>query len=208
MKLRVVIADDHTVVRNGIRDILAAVPDIDVVGEARNGREAVQLATALQPDVVVMDIAMPELSGVEATRQIHLIAPKIRVLALTAYDDEPYVQGLLEAGAAGYMLKTAEGREIVQAVREVAAGQKHIDPNVAEKLRQHAETEALTEREREVLQWAARGFTNKQIGAQLRISSRTVQNHMANVYGKLGVGSRTEAVTSALERRLIQLDHS
>jgi len=207
-KLRVVVADDHSVVRKGIRDVLADEPDIDVVGEARDGREAVQLAIDLQPDVMVMDIAMPTLTGVEATRQIRLIAPQVRVLVLTAYDDEPYVHSLLEAGATGYVLKTAEGREIVQAVRAVAAGHTHIDPAVAQMLAQHQPSEALTDREREVLHWAARGLTNKQIGAQLHISSRTVQNHLGNLYVKLQAASRTEAVTVALERRLIQLDHA
>ena len=123
MTIRVVIADDHTVVRKGIRDLLSDEEDITVVGEARNGHEAVDLALALHPDVVVMDIAMPELSGVEATRQLRAQAPAVRVLVLTAYDDDPYIYGLLDAGAIGYILKTAESHEIVRAVRATAAGQ-------------------------------------------------------------------------------------
>jgi two-component system, NarL family, response regulator LiaR len=126
MSIRVVIADDHNVVRKGIRDLLLDEDDIAVVGEARNGHEAVDLATALQPDVVVMDIAMPELSGVEATRQIRALAPKVRVLVLTAYEDDPYIYSLLDAGATGYILKTAESREIVRAVRATAAGRPHL----------------------------------------------------------------------------------
>ena len=122
MTIRVVIADDHNVVRKGIRDLLSDEDDIAVVGEASKGHEAVDLALALQPDVVVMDIAMPELSGVEATRQIRAQAPSVRVLVLTAYDDDPYIYGLLDAGASGYILKTAESREIVRAVRATAAG--------------------------------------------------------------------------------------
>lgn len=210
MTIRVVIADDHTVVRKGIRDLLLDEGDIAVVGEARNGHEAVDLAVALQPDVVVMDIAMPELSGVEATRALRAQAPAVRVLVLTSYDDDPYIYGLLDAGASGYILKTAESREIVRAVRATAAGQSVIDPAVAPRLlarlsQPAAGSDTLTERELDVLQHAARGLTNKQIGVDLQISDRTVQNHLANIYTKLGVASRTEAVTAALQRQLIKL---
>jgi DNA-binding NarL/FixJ family response regulator len=210
MSIRVVIADDHTVVRTGIRELLTDEPDIAVVGEARNGHEAVDLALALRPDVVVMDIAMPTLSGVEATRQLRAAAPTVKVLVLTAYADDPYIYGLLDAGAAGYILKTAEGHEIVRAVRATAAGQSMIDPAVAPRLiarmsQPASHGDGLTERELEVLRHAARGLTNKQIGAALGVSDRTVQNHLANIYGKLGVASRTEAVTAALQRALIRL---
>ena len=211
MAIRVVIADDHNVVRKGIRDLLLDEDDIAVVGEARNGHEAVDLATALQPDVVVMDIAMPEMTGVEATRQVRALAPDVRVLVLTAYEDDPYIYGLLDAGASGYILKTAESREIVRAVRATAAGQSAIDPAVAPRLiarltRPGTGSDTLTERELDVLRRAARGLTNKQIGADLAISDRTVQNHLANIYAKLGVASRTEAVTAALQRQLIKLN--
>jgi two-component system, NarL family, response regulator LiaR len=211
MSIRVVIADDHNVVRKGIRDLLSDEDDIAVVGEARNGHEAVDLATALQPDVVVMDIAMPELSGVEATRQIRAIAPGVRILVLTAYDDDPYIYGLLDAGATGYILKTAESREIVRAVRATAAGQAALDPAVTPRLiarltKPAPRSDTLTDRELDVLRRAARGLTNKQIGADLQISDRTVQNHLANIYAKLGVASRTEAVTAALQRTLIRLN--
>ncbi|MFO7168364.1 MAG: response regulator transcription factor [Chloroflexota bacterium] len=209
MSIRVVIADDHSVVRKGIRELLADEGDIAVVGEARTGQEAIDLALALQPDVVVMDINMPELSGVEATRQIRAAAPQVRVLALTAYADDPYIYGLLDAGATGYILKTAEARDIVRAVRSTAAGQSTIDPVVAPRLiarlTDPSGHETLTDRELDVLRLAARGRTNKQIGAELAISDRTVQNHLANIYAKLGVASRTEAVTAALQRGLIQL---
>jgi two-component system, NarL family, response regulator LiaR len=210
MSIRVVIADDHNVVRKGIRDLLSDEDDITVVGEARNGHEAVDLAIALRPDVVVMDIAMPELTGVEATRQIRTQAPDVRVLVLTAYDDDPYIYSLLDAGATGYILKTAESREIVRAVRATAAGQSALDPAVAPRLiarltKPAAGGDTLTERELNVLRLAARGQTNKQIGAELAISDRTVQNHLANIYAKLGVASRTEAVTAALQRSLIRL---
>jgi two-component system, NarL family, response regulator LiaR len=209
--IRVIVADDHKVVRAGIRELLSDEPDIQVIGEARNGHEAVALALAERPDVVVMDVHMPELSGVEATRQIRGAAPDVRVLVLTSYQDDPYIYGLLDAGASGYLLKTAEGQEIVRAVRATADGQAVIDPAVAPRLiarlaRPAAHAEALTERELDVLRLAARGQTNKQIGLALGISDRTVQNHLANVYGKLEVASRTEAVTAALQRGLISLN--
>jgi len=209
--IRVVVADDHNVVRAGIRELLTDAPDIEVVGEARNGHDAVAVALAQRPDVVVMDINMPELSGVEATRQIRAAAPAVRVLVLTAYQDDPYLYGLLDAGASGYLLKTAEDQEIVRAVRATAAGQSVLDPAVAPRLiarltQPLPQTDRLTERELEVLRLAARGQTNKQIGVALQISDRTVQNHLANIYGKLVVASRTEAVTAALQRGLIVLE--
>lgn len=208
--IRVVVADDHNVVRAGIRELLSDEPDIEVVGEARNGQDAVALALARRPDVVVMDVNMPELSGVEATRQIRAAAPTVKVLVLTSYADDPYIYGLLDAGASGYILKTAEDHEIIRAVRATAAGQSVIDPAIAPRLiarltQPHAQSDMLTERELAVLRLAARGQTNKQIGAALQISDRTVQNHLANIYGKLGVASRTEAVTAALQRSLINL---
>ena len=181
-----------------------------MVVEAGDGQQAVELAVALQPDVIVMDVAMPELSGVEATKRIRSLAPAVRILALTAYDDEPYIFGLLDAGATGYVLKTAESREIVRAVRAAAAGQAVLDPKVATRVvararQPAAPAEALTERELTILRLAARGLTNKQIGAELDISDRTVQNHLANIYAKPLVASRTEAVTVAVQRGLIRL---
>jgi DNA-binding NarL/FixJ family response regulator len=193
-----------------VREFLEDELDIEVVGEASDGQQAVEQAVALQPDVVVMDVAMPELSGVEATRRIRSLVPTVRILALTAYDDEPYIFGLLDAGVTGYMLKTAESREIVRAVRAAAAGRAALDPAVASRvvvraMQPAATVEALTERELAILRRAARGLTNKQIGVELNISDRTVQNHLANVYAKLEVASRTEAVTVGLQRGLIRL---
>ncbi len=210
MVIRVVLADDHAVVRKGVREFLEDEPDIEVVGEASDGQQAVEMAVALQPDVVVMDVAMPHLSGVDATKRIRSLVPAVRILALTAYDDEPYIFGLLDAGVTGYMLKTAESREIVRAVRAAAAGQAALDPAVATRVvaratQPAATVETLTEREIEILRLAARGLTNKQMGAELDISDRTVQNHLANIYTKLEVASRTEAVTAALQRGLIRL---
>jgi two-component system, NarL family, response regulator LiaR len=210
MAIRVVLADDHSVVRKGVREFLEEEPDIDVIGEASDGLQAVALATELQPDVVVMDIKMPQLSGVDATKRIRSAAPNVRVLALTAYDDDPYIFGLLEAGASGYVLKTAESSELIRAIRSVAAGQSALDPAIAPRIiarlaQPGSNAESLTERELEVLRLAARGLTNKQIGHDLDISDRTVQNHLANIYAKLAVASRTEAVTEALQRGLLRL---
>jgi DNA-binding NarL/FixJ family response regulator len=210
MAIRVVLADDHSVVRKGVREFLEEEPDIDVIGEASDGLQAVELATELQPDVIVMDIKMPQLSGVDATKRIRSAAPKVRVLALTAYDDDPYIFGLLEAGASGYVLKTAESSELIRAIRAVAAGQSALDPAIAPRIIARVAqpapvAESLTERELEVLRLAARGLTNKQIGHDLDISDRTVQNHLANIYAKLGVASRTEAVTAALQRGMLRL---
>jgi DNA-binding NarL/FixJ family response regulator len=210
MGIRILLADDHSVVRKGVRDFLEEEPDLEVVGEASDGAQAVEMALALQPDVVVMDIKMPQLGGVEATKRIKASAPHVRVLALSAYDDDPYIWGLLEAGASGYVLKTAESRELISAIRAVAAGRSALDPAIAPRIiaraaRPAAGGESLTEREIEVLRLAARGLTNKQIGHDLDISDRTVQNHLANIYTKLNVASRTEAVTAALQRGLIQL---
>jgi DNA-binding NarL/FixJ family response regulator len=210
MAIRVLLADDHVVVRKGVREFLEEEPDIEVVGEAGDGQQAVDMALALQPDVVVMDIQMPVLSGADATRRIRATAPNVRVLVLTAYDDDPYIFGLLEAGATGYVLKTAESREIIRAIRATAAGQAMTDPAITARLiarmsRPVGSSETLSERELDVLRLAARGLTNKQISHDLAISDRTVQNHLANIYAKLQVASRTEAVTVALQRGLIRL---
>ncbi len=202
--MRVLLAEDHKMVRQGTRLYLEG-EGIEIVGEATNGREALEMARALHPDVVVMDIHMPELTGIEATRRIRHEMPDVRVLVLTAYDNPAYVQALLEAGADGFVLKTAELAELLRALREVAIGGTAFDPAVMSKAAQEV-GEGLTDREREVLLCAARGLTNKQIGAALFISDRTVQGHLQNMYEKLGVASRTEAVTTALARGLITLE--
>ena len=207
--IRVILADDHAVVRKGIREFLEEEGDIVVVAEAADGGQAVDLVAQHQPDVAVLDIQMPGVSGIEATRRIKAEHPDVRVLVLTAYDDDPYIFALLQAGASGYILKTAGSRDLVQAVRAVHRGESALDPAVAQKVVQQltsgrplgarATVEALTERELGVLRLAAKGLTNKAIGQALDISDRTVQGHLANIYGKLNVGSRTEAVTEALK---------
>jgi two-component system, NarL family, response regulator LiaR len=207
--IRALLAEDHTMVRQGTRMYLEAM-GVEIVGEATTGVEAVQLARELQPDIVVMDIHMPELTGVEATRRIRHENSEIRVLVLTAYDDPAYVHALLEAGADGFVLKTAELSTLYQALCEVAGGHSAFDAETLAKAAQHKQStsslvEGLTERELNVLTYAARGLTNKQIGKELFISDRTVQGHLQNIYQKLGVATRTEAVTVGLARGFIAL---
>ncbi|MGD9002653.1 MAG: response regulator transcription factor, partial [Anaerolineae bacterium] len=203
--IRVLLADDHAVVRQGTRELLEREEGIDVVAEASDGKEAVQLTIRERPDVVVMDFAMPKLNGIEATRQIKAVAPGIAILVLTAYDSDQYIFAFLEAGAAGYLLKDVQVDELVQAIRAVHAGESMLHPAIARKVinrfgqpEQDAKTvtialDQLTEREIEVLRLAAKGMSNREIAQRLVISDRTVQTHLTNIFNKMGVGSRTEA---------------
>ncbi|MBI5029292.1 MAG: response regulator transcription factor [Chloroflexi bacterium] len=211
--IRVVLADDHAVVRKGIREFLEEDPSLHVVAEANDGEEAVALVAQEQPDVAVFDIQMPKMNGMEATRRVKKEFPQTRVLILSAYDDDPYIFAALQAGANGYLLKTASSDELVYAVRAIASGESALSPAVAKKLvrrttegQPSAETiEPLTEREMEILRLAAKGMGNKQIGAVLAISDRTVQGHLANIYAKLHVNTRTEAVMFAMREKWITL---
>jgi len=215
-KIRVLLADDHVLVRQGIRQFLEDADDIVVVGEAADGAQAVRLAEQLKPDLVLLDIQMPGMNGIDATHQIKARLPEVRVLILTAYDEDPYVFALLQAGANGYLLKTIEVEELLRAVRAVCRGESVLSPEVTDKvLRQFQkgrpaaasqQIEPLTPREIAILRLAAQGLTNKAIGREVGISGRTVQGHLANIYGKLGVASRTEAVTEALKRGWIVLE--
>jgi DNA-binding NarL/FixJ family response regulator len=207
--IRVLLAEDHKIVRQGTRMYLES-KGVEIVGEATTGTEAVRMARDLQPDVVIMDIHMPELTGVEATRRILHENEDIRVLALTAYSDPAYVSALLDAGADGFILKTAELSELYRALQEVSIGRSVFDAEMMAKASQYqqdtdAQLEGLTDREIEILNYAARGLTNKQIGTALFISARTVQGHLQNVYQKYHVATRTEAVTAALTHGVITL---
>lgn len=208
--IRVLLADDHAVVRKGIRDFLEVDPSIQVIAEADDGAMAWRLIAQQPPDVAVLDIRMPELSGIELTKRIKEHYPQVRVLILSAYDDEPYILALLRAGADGYILKSAQGDELVRAVKQVNLGKSILAPEVAAKvvanLTHPQAVEPLSERELEILRGVAKGQTNREIARDLGISDRTVQSHLANVFGKLHVYSRTEMVTAALQRGLISLE--
>jgi len=215
-KIRVVIADDHAVVRQGTRSLLEREEDIEVIGEAGDGEEAVKLIEQLRPDVAIIDVSMPKMTGVEVTRKVKPICPATAILILSAYDDDEYVFALLEAGAAGYLLKDMDSKEVVQAVRKVYSGESVLHPVVARKVISRFATEAkpetekpttdLSDREVEVLKLAARGMSNKDIAGQLFISVRTVQGHLASIFNKLGVGSRTEAIFQAVKRGCLSLE--
>jgi DNA-binding NarL/FixJ family response regulator len=209
-KIRVLLADDHVVLRQGTRHLLEREPDLEVVGEAGDGEEAVRLTTQLKPDVVIMDVAMPHLSGIEATKQIKARMSSIAVLILTGYDYDEYIFSLLEAGAAGYLLKDVSGDELIDAVRAVYAGEPVLHPVVVRKLMTRVYSppataaegrpqELLTQRELEVLTLAAKGMSNKDIAEKLVISVRTVQAHLRSIFNKMGVGSRSEAVLQGLK---------
>ena len=200
-KIRILLADDHHIVRAGIRQLLESAKDIQVIAEAGDGEEAQSLIQQHKPDVAVLDIQMPKASGIEVTRWVRSHLPGVGVLILTAYDDEPYVMAVLQAGANGYVLKTAKTEELIQAVRDVHEGKSALDPSITQKLMSNlfkrsekTPIESLTDRELDVLRLAAKGFTNKAIGAQLNISDRTVQGHLAHIFAKLQATSRTEAV--------------
>lgn len=214
-RTRVVIADDHALVRDGTREFLDREDDIEVIGEAADGEAAVTLAMELDPDVVIMDIGMPLLNGVEATRRIKQERPQTAVLVLTVHDEDAYVFAVLEAGAAGYLLKDVPAGEVVRAVRAVRDGESVLHPVVTEKVLARfrggataAPSEAfdLSEREHEVLRTAASGGSNKEVAAALGISPRTVQEHLRSVFRKLGAASRTEAVITALRLGLLELE--
>ena len=205
-QLRLLLADDHAVVRAGTRQFLETADDLLVIAEADDGLMAQSLISEHLPDIVVLDIRMPHLNGIDLTRWIRIHHPQVRILILTAYDDDPYLKAVLEAGADGYMLKTASPMAIVEAVRQICKGRVIVDPELMPKLVHAAvnrpillpQQESLSERERQVLSLASKGDTNKMIAHQLGISSRTVQGHLANIYDKMHVSSRTEAVMKAV----------
>jgi len=215
-KIRILLAEDHAVVRESIARFLEKEPDFEIVAEAGDGEQTVQLASKLKPDVIVLDVAMPKLNGIEATKQIKAKEPSTAILILTAYDYDQYIFALLEAGAAGYLLKDISGRELINAIRAVYKGDSVLHPTIARKVmhRFRSTTKAheihgldlLSDREIEVLRLAARGRSNKEIAEELVLSVRTVEAHLSNIFNKLGVGSRTEAIIYALKGGWVDLE--
>jgi len=215
-KIRIVLADDHVILRQGTPQLLEHEPDIEVVGEASNGAEAVELVSKLKPDIVIIDVAMPGMNGIEATKKIKEILPGTKILVLTGYDYDEYIFSLLEIGAAGYLLKDVSGDDLVGAVRAVYQGEPVLHPAVMRKLMNRFKTpttrqtetpiDVLSEREMEVLKLAVSGKSNKDIADALNISLRTVQAHMRSIFNKLGVGSRSEAIVSGLKKGWFSLE--
>ena len=204
--IRVLCADDHPIVRDGLRAIIGAQSDMTVVDEAGDGLECTVKYREHQPDIVVMDLRMPNLGGVDATIQIRKEFPDARIIILTTYEGDEDIYRALEAGAQAYLLKEMVRTELLQTIREVRAGQRHISPAVATRLAEHTPRVALSERELQVLKHIAKGLRNKEIGAALNIAEDTVKIHIKNIFGKLNVMDRTQAVVSASQRGIIHLD--
>ncbi|MBI4297772.1 MAG: response regulator transcription factor [Chloroflexi bacterium] len=215
--MRVLIADDHAIVRDGLRAILEAQPDMEVVGEAAGGQEAVEKAWQLKPDIVMMDLAMPGMSGMEATRHIRQQSPEVKIMALTMHESDEYFFQIINAGASGYFVKGGSSAELVSALRTVGQGDVFLYPSMAKKLlgdyltrvrtgKDRESFEGLTEREREVLRLIAEGRTNQEIADLLVLSVSTVQTHRAHIMAKLGLHSRTELVKFAIRQGIISLD--
>lgn len=214
-KIRVLLAEDHAIMREGTREFIGREADMEVVAEAGDGEEAVRLTAKYKPDVVVMDIRMPKLNGIEATKQIKAMLPSTAILILTAYDSDQYIFALLEAGAAGYLLKGIRTHELIDAIRAVYAGESVLHPVIASRVIRRVVTpassetravEQLSEREHEILKLAARGISNKDIAEKLFLSPRTVQVHLGNIFNKIGVASRTEAVLYGLKRGWLTME--
>ncbi len=218
-KIRVLIADDHQVVREGLSAVLRTKEDVEVVGEVRNGQEAVEKARTLKPDVILMDISMPVMNGVEATRLIRKENPRIGVVVLTMHEEEEFIFDLVRAGATGYLLKDSDSSQIVNAIRSIYQGESLIHPSVATKIlaefsqlsggrgkRSPKVEQELTAREIGILQQVAEGKTNKEIASDLNLSEKTIKNHVRNIFHKLHVYDRTQAAIHALRKGLIKLN--
>jgi two-component system, NarL family, response regulator LiaR len=216
-KITILLAEDHVVVRESIRQSLERHSNFKVVGEANDGEEAIRMAKELQPEVIIMDISMPKVNGIEATKQIKAMQPSVAILVLTAYDYEQYIFPLLAAGAAGYLLKDVSSHELINAIETVHKGESVLHPAVARKVMERFRNTSgeytgeevsnlLTEQEKTILKLAARGMNNKNIADELCISIRTVESHLASIFNKLGVGSRTEAVIQAMRQGWFTLE--
>ena len=204
-KIRVLIADDHAVVRAGLATLLGTEGDIEVVAEAKNGKEAVEMAIEARPDVVIMDLRMPEMDGTEATAEIRRRQPGTKILVLTSFGEADGVAHALESGASGAMTKTAEDAELVSVVRRVAAGEEFVSPEIKRLLHDDPPVPKLTPRQREILGYMVKGFTNRDIAAMLSIREDTVEEHVNLLLAKINATNRTEAVSIALRKQLVNL---
>jgi DNA-binding NarL/FixJ family response regulator len=209
-KIRVLIADDHLVVREGLDAMLRSSDEFEIVGQAVDGLEALRLAEELRPDVVLIDVQMPKMDGIEATRRITQQVPATQVVILSSFDQDEYIFKAIQAGARGYLLKDIELHALLDVVRAAAQGESALPPAIATKLMEHISARhtqvSLTRREQEVLSLLAKGLRNKEIAGRLNIAERTVKSHVANIIAKLGVSSRTEAVSQALKEGRVRLD--
>ncbi|PWH19423.1 MAG: DNA-binding response regulator [Anaerolineae bacterium] len=215
MKIRILLADDHTILRDGIRSLIEDEPDMEVIGEAEDGITAVKLADSLRPDVILIDLAMPLLNGLEATRQIRKNQPRAKILILTMHENEEYIRQVLAAGAMGYILKDAAARELLSAIRSVHKGEVVLSPAITRlivtdylrwgDLSAQDSTDGLTDRERQILQLIAEGYTNKQIADILSISIKTVQAHRLNLMKKLDLHDRGELIKYAIQKKIIDI---
>ena len=212
-KIKILLAEDHAVVREGFRELIDNEEDMEVIGEASNGLEALRLAETLSPDLVIMDISMPVMNGIEATKKIKNLYPSVNILILTAYDNEEFIFAIIEAKAAGYMLKNVKGKELLSSIRAVHAGDSVLHPSITKKILTHLQEEQkvkeertitkLSARELEVVQLGAKGLINKEIADRLDVSDRTIQTHWRNIFVKLGVSSRIEAIMFCLKNEWI-----
>lgn len=212
--IRILIVDDHTMVRDGISTMLQRQPDFEVVGEASNGKEGLEQAERLQPDLILMDLRMPEMDGVEAMRQIRLIQPGVDFLVLTTFDTDEYIFDAVEVGAKGFLLKDTSRDELFNAVRAVSKGNSYFQPDIGSRLADQFAAlrkggghvaDTLSEREREVLSLIAKGKANKEVATELSLSESTVKTHVSNIFSKLGVNDRTGAVTTAIQKGIIKI---
>lgn len=203
--IRILVADDHPILREGVAAIIALQKDMDLAGEAATGVQAVELYETLRPDVVLMDLRMPEITGVEAIEKIRAMHPEARVIVLTTYSGDAKALEAMRAGAAGFLLKSSLRRELLDAIRAVHRGQRHLHPDVAQDIALHAIEESLTTREIEVLQMIAGGHSNKQVAWKLGVAEETIKSNIKSIFAKLRVNDRTHAVTTAAKRGLIEL---
>lgn len=222
MPIRILIADDHQLLRQGIRNFLALEPDFEIIGEAADGEEAVAKTEALQPDILLLDINMPKLTGIEVAGKLKALCPEVRVLVLTIHDDENYMMKMIQSGAAGYLLKDVEPSVMVQAIRRVYAGESFVEPSLTKKLFQGitsreavksdqpaqglVETDRLSAREVEVMRLIGRGMSNAEIARELFLSEKTVKNHLTNIFRKIQVTDRTQAVLYAIRHKIVNVN--